>query len=267
MALSAAVGDFLGRGAGACFGAALGQEFGTLIRDPALDVVASSTGLATTAVVARILDAVLVERRRNDGSRRPPIMGGRVASKCLAAAARVFVVEAEDPNETILRFWAEALDAASKSPQAYLAIFGIACEWERMGDAWQGALLTRLWSPARMEGLFVGELVEFLIHLPEDPDACGMSWSDLQLKKDRTALARTVPKDRRRRLLEKMRGRLASVLKGSFREAVLEDPAAREELAVCAALFSVEAVDGVAESTERAIAECRAKLREFEHLV
>ena len=165
-------------------------------------------------------------------------MGGRLASKCLAAASQVFGAEDAESTDVILRFWAEGLEAAAKSPQAYLVVFDMAAQWDELGDAWGRALMTRLWSPARMESLFLGDLIEFLMCLPEDPDACGMSWSVLQVKKSQTTRARAVPTERRRLLLERKREVLASELRTSFMQAVTDDPAAMDELGSCLELFA-----------------------------
>ena len=253
MALGAAVGGSLGRGMGAFFGSALGRGFGALLDDPAVESIAAGASDNLTSVVAGLLDSALGERLEGYGIPRPPIMGGRVASGCLHAASKQFTAAVDDPDKALLNFWADGLDAASKNPPAYLTVFGIAREWERAGEAWRPLLAARLWSPARMESLLVSELLGFLTHLPENPDAGGMSWEDLKLKQSQTAQARAVPRERRRLLLDRKREALALALRGSFATVVADDERARDELATYAALFCMAAMGNGFEGAEAAV--------------
>ena len=259
-ALGAATGAFLGRGTGAFFGSALGQGFGALIGEPAIAAIAATKGKTLAGCVTRCLGEVLLEREKGYGPRREPIMAGRPASKCLKAAAAEFAADEEDPDRTLLGFWAEGLDAASKAPGAYLAVFDMSREWEQAADEWPAVLAARLWSPARMEDLFVSELIAFLTHLPENPDACGMSWPDLQIKKTQTAKARSVPRERRRILLARKRELIAVAVRRSFAEAVVEDQPALCELAALAALYSRAALGQGFAGAEADVAELRARL-------
>ena len=146
---------------------------------------------------------------------------------------------------------------AEPEPGIIIKVFGIAREWEQAGDAWPPLLAARLWSPARMESLPLNELTAFLTRLPENPDASGMSWQDLKLRKASTL-------ERRRLILGRKKDGLSQAMRTSFAQVVVEDEEARNELATYAVLFSMSALGKKFFGAEAAVADFREMLGTLE---